>query len=384
MAIVVAPHRSGADDLWPCIWFLASVLERQFTGRVIVSGLKHQLSAPLRLGPRCELVETIPTDCELTIYVGQQQSHCCNTSIFGDARGSRVSYGAILSGTEPATPISCCALAGYLGFSALAHAVGLPPFREGLRESTLQLPFSAGPTSLPPFSVLGVGQVGQAFLALGYFLSGKQSMSVHIVDKDYLEDYNQRTQVLLPEPVSEWCGKLKVEYLAQLCRGWGWDVVQEHEEIKWGWKRKDLGQAFAFLGFDNMDARRIAVEGGFPWLFECGVGTDFCRPRVSWHSLPPDRELAKRVFRTPPERIQHPSAFAQSLAASPGDCGRVVFENIDASAPSLGLVAVAFTWADLVRHLSGDHAPYSGTALLWSPLLPPLREELNVKSSTGI
>lgn len=375
VTVVFDPNRSGAGDLWPCIWFLASVLERQFTGRVIIiSGLRQSLPAPLPLGKRCEFRSSPPADSALTILVGQMATRDRGICIVGDVRGDELSYGRLLSAGRKASPISCCALAGYLGFSALAQAVGIPPFREEFRQNALRLPFAVGPIALPPFSVLGTGQVGQAFLALAYFLAGKEPVSVHVIDKDFLEDYNQRTQVLLPETIDDWCGKPKVEYLDGLCRTWGWNVVPEHVEIKWNWKHTGHARSFAFLGFDNLDARRIAVEGGFSWLFECGVGTDFCQPRVSWHSLPPDRELAKQLFKESKRKENATSAFARSLSDSPGNCGRVVFENIDASAPSLGLVAVAAVWAEVAAYLSGHQSATSGTALLWSPLLPQLRE----------
>jgi hypothetical protein len=377
VAVVVEPSRSGVGDLWPCVWFLASVLERQFTGRVvIVAGLEAQLPAPLGLGQRCEFRSSPPLDAAISIFVGQTPVTARGISMAGDVRGNTLSYGRLLTTTAPAHPVSCCALAGYLGFAALAHAVGILPFREEFCRDILTLPFATGAVALPSFSVLGTGQVGQAFLALAHFLAGEDPVSIHILDKDYFEDYNQRTQILLPERREDWCEKPKVEYLSGLCRNWGWAVDPVQQEIKWGWKHKGQGQAFAFLGFDNMDARRMAVEGGFPWLFECGVGTDFCRPRVSWHSLPPDRELAKQLFKEPTGRENTRAAFAKSLSDSPGYCGRVIFENIDASAPSLGLVSVAATWAEVLNFLSDAHEPYSGKALIWSPLLPHLRDPL--------
>ena len=40
--LVADARRSGSDDLWPGIWFLASILEREFTGTVFIkAGLKN-------------------------------------------------------------------------------------------------------------------------------------------------------------------------------------------------------------------------------------------------------------------------------------------------------------------------------------------------------
>lgn len=116
------------------------------------------------------------------------------------------------------------------------------------------------------------------------------------------------------------------------------------------------------------------MEGEFPWLFECGVGTDFCRPHVSWHSLPPKGELAYSLFGQPDRPARVASAFANSLAESPAECGRVVFENIEASAPSLGPVAVSATWAEVMKFVATEQQSCSGSAYLWSPLLPHFRE----------
>jgi hypothetical protein len=150
--------------------------------------------------------------------------------IEGDARGSELSYGRLLHTADPAHPITCCALAGYLGFSALAHAVGIPGFHEECREPLLRLPFSPSVSEVPPFSVLGTGQLGQAFLALTYFLSGRTPVSVHLLDRELFEDFNQRTQILLSERIDRWSGKPKSEYLADICRTWGWNVFPERKE----------------------------------------------------------------------------------------------------------------------------------------------------------
>jgi len=47
-----------------------------------------------------------------------------------------------------------------------------------------------------------------------------------------------------------------------------------------------------------------------------------------------------------------PTVFAKRLSESPAEWGRVIFENIQASVPSLGLVAIAMTWVEIARFLS--------------------------------
>lgn len=372
VSIHVDPRRASFDDLWPCIWFLAAVLERQFTGRILIdAGLESPLPSPIQLSSRCQFVpkgETAP----LAISIGRVEEYE-RYLISGDARGNSIAYGEILETGEVANPISCCALAGYLGFAALAHAVGVPPYHEYWKKTRLLLPFNYQLREMPPkIAVLGTGQIGQAFLAIAFFVyAGKCPLTVHLVDKDDFEDYNLRTQVLLSQDVDSWRGKPKVEYLSDLCRQWGWQVTAEKTEIDWGWIQPHGGQWFGFLGFDNMDARRIGIEGGFAWLFECGVGTDLCAPHVTWHSLPPDRQLGTAIFiNEAREKRWSSSAFAKSLGDSPGECGRLFFESVDASAPSLGLVAVSYTWSEVVNVLAGVVVPHAGSAYLWSPFLP--------------
>ncbi len=368
------PERASADDLWPAIWFLAAVLERQFTGTILIdAGLRGSLPAPIPLGPRCRFAPTPARHSGITVSIGPAADHGAGAApLSGDARGNELGYGVALDSGNPAHPVTACALAGYLGFSALARACGVPPFHAEWGASRLSLPFDPRrPFALPDFSVLGTGQVGQAFLALAFFLTADAAKpSVHLVDKDAFEEPNLRTQVLLTDDLQRWSDRAKVEYLGELCGSWGWTASPERTEIDWGWRCGRARPRFAFLGFDNMDARRIGVEGGFDWLFECGVGTDLCQPRVSWHSLPPDRELAKRLFRDPGERRWSQSEFAKSLGETAGSCGRVTFESVDASAPSLGLVAAAFSWAEVLNYLAGDRSPHSGGAYVWSPLLP--------------
>jgi len=375
------PHRATANDLWPAIWFLAAVVERQFTGTVFLDvGLRAALRAPIPLGPRCRFAPTATRHVGLSIS-SEPTFDAGPISITGDARGNELGYGLALDSSDYAHPISACALAGYLGFSALAEACGVPPFHAQWRAGSLRLPFNAHRGwELPDLSVLGTGQVGQAFLALTFFLTvhaGKPR--VHLLDKDAFEEPNFRTQVLLTHKAQRWSGRAKVDYLAELCTSWDLGASPEPTEIGWGWRGRPKESQIAFLGFDNMDARRIAIEGGFDWLFECGVGTDLCQPRVTWHSLPPDRQLGKQLFRDNGDRRWSDSQFAKSLGQTAASCGRVTFENIDASAPSLGLVAVSYAWSEVLNYLAGNRSPYSGGAYVWSPLLPIDRIALNAK-----
>ena len=202
---------------------------------------------------------------------------------------------------------------------------------------------------------------------LAFFLAGHNSMQVHLVDDDQFEITNYRAQLLLGENFKPWLDKPKVEFLAERCSRWGWDVTKERTRITWGWKNPLGPHCVAFLGFDNMEARRVGVEAGFAWLVECGVGTDFSKPHVSWHSLPPDRRVAKELFveSAPSTAITSlDSDFLRRLDETPGGRGRVTFENIQAAAPCLGALAAAFAWMEMLNYSAGQLQTISGGLML--------------------
>jgi len=372
--VVCPPERSSRRDLWPCIWLLASVLQRQFTGRVLLDvGLSDELPAPIPLGSRCQFVARSEGLDGITVGLGTK--HGAGV-IWGDARGNSISYQELIGGHDLADPVSCAALAGYLGFSALAHAAGIPAFHGWLAKPRLDLPFSqSADLNFDELAVLGLGQVGQAFLSILFFTAGETRSHLHLLDRDIFDDENHFTQILLSDNTKSWVGEDKSEHIAKVCGPWGFTTTHEKTELDWGWKNTFQNNAIGFLGFDNMDARRMGVEGRFRWLVECGVSTDFCRPRLSWHSLPPDREIAKRFFSEDGQpEAQRESDFARSLANTPGGCGKVIFESIQASAPSLGILAAAYAMMELSNAVRSGGEVIIGGAYAWSPLLPLWRD----------
>jgi hypothetical protein len=374
--LIVAAGRATLHDLWPCIWFLASILEREFTGHVFIKcDLVAPLQSPAPFSGRCQFVSADFIFNGLTVALGADLLPA--SAVWGDARGSTISYGCSVDGDQPASPLACCALAGYLGFAVLATAVGIPGFHETWKMPSLTLRTASGSPQLPKeLVVLGTGQIGQAFLSLAFFVYGNNPPLLHLVDRDICEPPNYRSQLLLSEPSERWDGRPKVDVIADLCHLWSWTVTRERTNISWGWVNPLGQEAIAFLGFDNMESRRVGVEAGFGRLVECGVGTDFLQPRVSWHSLPPDRELAMQFFNERPRATREAvaSEFLAKLNETPGQCGRVTFENIDASAPCLGALGAAFAWAELLNFCAGDVSAISGGAYAWSPLQPIQRE----------
>ena len=118
-------------------------------------------------------------------------------------------------------------------------------------------------TSLPDgLSIVGLGQLGQAYLSLLYFLTLRNSRSPYLVllDKDPFELPNQRTQVLLEEH-RRWDGQPKADYVAsRACKsGAGEYKPRMVTEVNWGWKRPTAHPPTGLLGLDDLDVRRMAV-----------------------------------------------------------------------------------------------------------------------------
>jgi len=377
VAILAPRNRATEDDLWPAIWCLAAALERQFSGTIhIIAGLSHPLPQPAKLTSRVSFGTQAGPNA-IRINLGSSQPSV-DGSLCGDARGTAISYGSLIDSSTPACPIACFAVSGYLAFAALAHATGIPPHRVEFTIPCLDFhEFQSFETMELDF--VGLGHLGQAYLALMFFLARRHRAAprVCLVDKGSFELPNWSTQILI-ELNSKWMGLHKVEYLAQRLKSWGWHVESSVTEINWGWRQAHSG--VAILGLDKFEVRRMAIAGGYSWIFDAGLGDSFIAPRISWHSIPADYALARRLF--PDDDATRAAegattSFLTKLQNTPGGCGFLIYEEAQASAPSMGLIAASFLWSEAARHFNGCKERVQGTATLWSPILPPLRSILS-------
>lgn len=380
---IVAPaYRATREDLWPAIWALAAVLERQFFGRVFIRcGLTSCLPAPVPLGPRCEFTNHAQPVI-LSIGIGLASASNGIPTLIGDARQGAVAVGELLIGLmENPSPIECFLLAGYLGFAALAAMVGIPEYRVELAHRQLTVGYDVALlkqriADIPGYTCVGLGQLGQAYLALLYFLrEGKMTgLRLALIDRQAFEDDNGRTQILLVEDAS-WRNRDKHQYIAEVSDGWGANVAPRKHEIQWGWKKSVDDPGFALVGLDDLEVRRMVMAAGFDRLLEAGVGTDLLRPRVSWHAVPGNPTLGRRLFpdANPKKDIVVNGDWVGALKQTPGECGWVRFRDISATAPCMGVAAAAFAMSELGCDTTGSMAT-TGCAMLWSPCLPILRE----------
>jgi len=379
---LLADPARAKTDLWPAIWAAAAALSRQFSGRIFIRcGLDRALPAPAALGPRCEFSRS-PHETSIKVGIGVFPGEG-PTTVWGDVRGRALSYGANIRHDTPAHPISAFALAGYLSYAALAGSVQLPSHRDDYTVSELVLPIHAHDSQVidsAEITFVGLGQLGQAYLALLFFLTGgKQPGKLVLIDRDIFEAPNESTQILL-DWTQEWLGEPKATFLAAKLRRLGWNALGEQSELTWEWRKPPHHPSLAVLGLDDLDVRRMAVAAGYKWIVEAGVGTSFLEPRISWHSLPCDTQLARRLFASRGDGdfrgISEVSPLARQLKATPGECGWVTFNNIRATAPSMGIVAAAYAWCSLLAVLQGEQRRLQGRACLWNPLLPFLEESV--------
>jgi hypothetical protein len=370
--LVCDPARAKSD-LWPCIWAMAAALARQFAGTIYLNcGLDKPLPAPVSLPPNCIFTASKATET-IRIGIGTTAPEFALTV---DTRGNRIAAGKVIPNSGgPAHPISSFAIAGYAAFAAMAEAAGIPPFRQSFASTELELPFAGGNTvEISALSLVGLGQLGQAYLSLLYFLSADGPRPrLFIVDKDEFENPNGDTQILLSG--SGWEGKAKAKYIETWANSIGFECEGLKETLNWGWKAPVNAPKIALLGLDNFDARRICANAGFEWLIESGVGTSFGEPKVTWHSFPPHTSIANQLFRVdkPVPRAVMDAPYAAELKRTPGGCGWVTFDNINATAPSMGLVAAAYAFSELSAVIQGQRLLTTGSAYLWSPLIPIFR-----------
>lgn len=383
--IIAPPHRATFDDLWPAIWALAAVLERQHYGQVFIRcGLSAPLPAPAALGSRC-VFTTKAQHVALSIGIGITKVRT-KQALIGDARSGVIAVGKLLpDGKQHPSPIECFMVAGYLGFAALATLVQIPEYRTEFARPNLII--SCDPSLLKQriaetsgFTCIGLGQLGQAFLALLFFLhrGNFSGQKLILIDRDTFEIENGRTQILLSEN-APWLNEeepiTKVQFIGDIVNDWHTDVIPRRQEIQWGWTKEIGDPDIALVGLDDLEVRRMVMAAGFNHIIEAGVGTDFLRPRISWHAVPGNPVLGRHLF---PNIVVHEGNsvsgdWVEALKRTPGQCGWVRFQNIAATAPSLGIAATAFALSELGH----QQLAILGRATLWPPCLPILREPVS-------
>jgi hypothetical protein len=275
-------------------------------------------------------------------------------------------------------------LAGHLSFALLATAAGFAPHKERFCQRTLELdPINLSAVAVPEegLAILGLGHLGNAYLALIYFMARRHGKwpRLHLLDRGKaggrLEKANWKTHVLLDE-AAEWEGQLKTDVISAHLKALDLPADADAQTLNWGWKKPVTHPQLALMGFDSFDTRRMAIGGGYDWLVDAGIGLRFDCPRITWHSLPPDNQLGKRLFNEDMAsqnlEVSSDSRLAKSLDDPQNPCGWVTsFHGISAAAPSMGIVAAAYAWTEVLKVWAGEWQLMKGSAYLWSSGIPP-------------
>lgn len=378
VVIRCAPGRCTVDDLWPAVWALASVLERQLTGTVYIdTGDIAPLPGPVSLGPRCVFGPCIDSTA-ISVELGSRQDAA---TIAGDVKRNTISLDPLTAGDKP-TVIECFILGGYLGFQVLATLAEVPADRADFAQRSLSIDYDlpALETKLRQpdgFTFVGMGQVGQAFLALLWFwLKGDfGGRRLTVIDDDRFIDKNGRTQILLVQG-GGWVDEEKAKYVCGLAGGWNANATPLPGKIDFAWRRGS-NPALAFLGTHDFESRRMACVAGFDEIIECGVGTDMMAPRISWVSARGGEGMkaAKTLFKdrnVATAAVVANAEWVDELKGQPGACGWVQFQGVSATAPCLGIAAAGYALAESV----GVGTIRQGVARMWAQLLEPLRSSM--------
>jgi hypothetical protein len=370
--IRIDPKRATRDDLWPCIWALVIVLERQFAGSIYLPGVRAQLSAPILLDPRRTFFDAAPPPDQPCMRIGLGIA-APDLDMYGNAGDQDVTIDPRVSLDGRATVVTGFALAAYLGFGALALAAGLPPNRDRFAKNKIRFDRIRFESDVETLTLMGLGQLGQSYLALLYFIREyyERAPKLLLLDKDDFSIENRPTQILFRESAT---GESKAECLAQELRAFGFHAEGVKTEIGWDSRRRAGDAQVALLGFDNMPSRRMAFSMGYDRLLVGGIGASFTQPRVTWHDLPGDKAFASifgdqeraTAINVNPD-VQH------QLKQENAGCGWLTFKQVTASAPAMGMLAAALVVPRIFRRRGAGH---QGGGMLWSHLLPTWEDEV--------
>lgn len=365
-------ERATLNDLWPCVWALVIVLERQFVGSIYLPGVQAPLCAPIPFDTRRTFFDTPAPAHQRCIRIGLGVA-APNLDMYGNAGEQDVTTDSRVTVYGRATIVTGFALAAYVGFGALALAAGLPPNRPRFARTKIgfdRIRFESDPEAL---MLMGLGQLGQSYLAFLYFVreSHRRAPKLLLLDKDDFSIENRSTQVFFRESAT---GESKATFLAKELRALGFQAEGVKTEIGWDSRRSPSDPPLALLGFDNMPSRRMAFAMGYDRLLVGGIGASFTQPRVTWHDLPGDKAFAA-IFRDRKQAtvIQVNPDLQHQLQQENAGCGWLTFNQVTASAPSMGMLAAALV---VPRIFQRQGTGREGAGMLWSHLLPTWEDEV--------
>lgn len=217
--------------------------------------------------------------------------------------------------------------------------------------------------------IIGLGNLGQAYLWAFGFLPYAQPEKLHLVlqDFDRIAPSNDSTSILTDLSMVGTCKTRAMAAWAER-RGFSTSLIERRFDRHFSVSAED--PAVALCGVDNALARSALEEVGFGRIIEAGLGnglSDFLA--ISLHSFP-----AKRTTRNiwgnakPTESALLDQPAYRALADKGAErCGLVQLAGRTVGAPFVGALAGSLVVAELVRLANG--AP--STAMLEMHLRSP-------------
>ena len=255
-------------------------------------------------------------------------------------------------------------LAGALGISETFRSAVLGDLRAGRRTSRLSA-FSPGSDDgiaddlrhLPAACwLLGLGNLGQATLwTIGILpYADPSAVTMFLQDADKSEAGNLPMQILTKP---EWIGRKKARSAAAWADDRGFRTTIVESRFVSGSFRSADEPALAFVGVDNLSARRAAASSNFELVLDAGLGAAAAEIfDIRLHAFPGVR-TPERAWPEPEAAFERPLDPALQALVDAGRidrCGAVTIAGRSLGVPSTAVVAAAIQVAQACRAVLRD------------------------------
>lgn len=201
--------------------------------------------------------------------------------------------------------------------------------------------------------VIGLGNLGQAYLWMLTCLPYRQYSDLELILQDYdrIASSNESTSVLTFSPL---LGRMKTRAMAEWLDRRGFRTSLEERRFTESTHRDPCEPGVALCGVDNSLARAALEGAGFDLVVETGLGAGTQAFRsVSMHTFPSTLSAAHiwgRGQDTAPSVLGMPAYQALSDSGL-DDCGLTQLASRTVGVPFVGLSAAALAIAELLRRL---------------------------------
>ncbi|MBS0437099.1 MAG: hypothetical protein JSR75_19810 [Proteobacteria bacterium] len=263
---------------------------------------------------------------------------------------------------EPLAVIAAAALAVNEAFHMLRrdHALagkrvqGLSLWRPDVLDGWASADFDgpAGPSLPAPLWVLGLGNLGQAYLwTIAAQFSFQRKLELWLQDDDVVTDASWSTSVLTPKGVVK---RRKARMLADAMDARGFETRAVEQRMLTKEQVTDETPRLVLFGVDNTAARRLVSDLSAMVLVEAGLGQAHDTFRgIRVHGFP--QEQHSRDIWSAKAAKERPlaQAYQRLLDETKDICGTTTLASRSVGVPFVGCFAAALVVAELLRRLYG-------------------------------